>query len=287
MAGGLTWTEQVEAAEGLDELAAPVRRVGNAIRESSWGDLLSGTPLRHPAHPALVAVPIGAWSSAALLDFAGGDRRAARRLLALGIIAAIPAVASGLSDWSDTELAEQRVGLVHATANSLALVFFTKSWWAHRPGGGRGRAWTLLGLACTGLAGWLGGHLAYGMGVGVDTNAFETGPEEWTTVDGDVEPLELRRVDAGGVGVALAGTASGDVRALADRCSHRGGPLSDGTIEQGCAVCPWHGSRFDLESGRAVKGPASVPQPVYETRRRDGKVELRRTERRGLRRRAV
>ena len=75
--------------------------------------------------------------------------------------------------------------------------------------------------------------------------------------------------------------------ALADRCSHRGGPLSEGTLDRGCVTCPWHGSRFDLDSGVPTRGPASVPQPVYESRVRDDKLELRRRESRALRQRPV
>jgi nitrite reductase/ring-hydroxylating ferredoxin subunit len=75
--------------------------------------------------------------------------------------------------------------------------------------------------------------------------------------------------------------------ALADRCSHRGGPLSGGEVGPGCVTCPWHGSQFDLDTGVPKRGPASIPQPVYETRVVGDKLEVRRTERRALRQRAV
>lgn len=281
------FVERVEGAEALDRVAAPLRAVGSRLRAGPLGDWLSGTPLRHPAHPALVTLPIGAWSSALVLDVVSRQHRAARRLVAAGILAAVPAVASGLSDWSDTELAEQRVGLVHAAGNSLALACFARSWWQRRRGGRHGTLWSGIGLAVAGVAGWLGGHLAYGMGVGVDTNAFETGPEDWTPVGVAGPPLEIRQVEVDGVGIAVAVDADASVHALADRCSHRGGPLSEGAIERSCLVCPWHGSHFDLRTGKAVRGPASVPQPVYETRSVAEVTEIRRRERRGLRTRAV
>jgi nitrite reductase/ring-hydroxylating ferredoxin subunit len=221
------------------------------------------------------------------LDLLTRERKAARKLIGIGLLAALPAVASGLSDWSDTELAEHRVGVVHAAVNGVALGCFAKSWWSRRGGGKGGRMMSLLGLAVAGGGGWLGGHLAYAMGVGVDTNAFQSGPSDWTAVEEPAGDQELCRVDAGGVGIALAKIPDGSVRGLADRCSHRGGPLSEGSLERGCVTCPWHGSKFDLTSGRAVKGPASVPQPTYETRRVDGHLEVRRQERRGLRQRSV
>ena len=51
----------------------------------------------------------------------------------------------------------------------------------------------------------------------------------------------------------------GSVHAIADTCSHRGGPLSEGQLEEGARViCPWHGARFDLKSGAAL-GPPAYP----------------------------
>jgi nitrite reductase/ring-hydroxylating ferredoxin subunit len=59
-------------------------------------------------------------------------------------------------------------------------------------------------------------------------------------------------------------------------CNHLGGPLEEGTIEDGCITCPWHQSMFRLDDGKNYRGPAAVPQPVYETRvTADGFIELR------------
>jgi nitrite reductase/ring-hydroxylating ferredoxin subunit len=68
---------------------------------------------------------------------------------------------------------------------------------------------------------------------------------------------------------------SGQVHALADRCSHRGGPLHEGQLVDGCVQCPWHGSRFLLDDGTIARGPASRPQPAYETRVVEGRVQVR------------
>jgi nitrite reductase/ring-hydroxylating ferredoxin subunit len=71
--------------------------------------------------------------------------------------------------------------------------------------------------------------------------------------------------------------AGGDVYALHDRCSHRGCSLADGEIDGLEVVCACHGSRFDLRDGSVKQGPATAPQPAFETREREGKVEIRRT----------
>ena len=54
--------------------------------------------------------------------------------------------------------------------------------------------------------------------------------------------------------------------AIGDRCSHRGGPLHEGTIDDGCVTCPWHDSQFRTTDGAVVRGPATSPQPCYEVR---------------------
>lgn len=67
----------------------------------------------------------------------------------------------------------------------------------------------------------------------------------------------------------------GQLYALANTCSHAGGPLNEGEFADGCVVCPWHASSFRLADGSIVRGPASTPQPAYHIRIRDGKIEVR------------
>lgn len=81
--------------------------------------------------------------------------------------------------------------------------------------------------------------------------------------------------DADGVPVVLV-RSGGQVRALMARCSHQGGPLHEGRVDDGCITCPWHQSRFRLSDGEAVSGPTAHPQPVLEVRVQGGKVEVRR-----------
>jgi len=296
----------------VGERATPIyRAAGEKFPASGKSrDLLSGVGIGHPVHPMLVNVPLGCWTSAVLLDLLGPGRltaraRSSRRLVAWGLLATVPAAATGLSDWRDTEGDEQNVGAAHASLNSVAWACFAISWWKRRQGGHAGMGWSWVGLAAASAAGWLGGELSYGMGVGIDTNAFETGPSEFqpaVAVDGALPassgsasdgaagngpaPLELALVKAGGVRL-VAADISGTTRVLADRCSHRGGPLSDGHVEGGCIVCPWHNSAFDAETGAAVRGPATVAQPAYESRMSGDVLEVRRKESRALRQRSV
>jgi nitrite reductase/ring-hydroxylating ferredoxin subunit len=64
---------------------------------------------------------------------------------------------------------------------------------------------------------------------------------------------------------------------LRQKCSGRGGTLAEGKLEGDSVVCPWHGSRFSLETGEAINGPSAFPQPRLETRVRNGQIEVRRT----------
>ncbi|WP_040494768.1 Rieske 2Fe-2S domain-containing protein [Ilumatobacter nonamiensis] len=283
-------TTRIEAADRLDAVAAKIRDIASPLgRPSSLRDKLTGRWLGHSVHPMLVAAPIGAWIGAAALDVTGASGTAARRLIGVGTLAAIPTAATGAADWFDTSGAEQRVGLAHAALNDVAVTLFAASWWSRRHGRSvRAIALSGAGLAAVGVAGYLGGHLAYVRGVAVNTTAFQSGPEGWTRL---IERDELT------TGVPVGATLDGlefvvvdrtdRVDVLEDRCTHRGAPLSDGVVTGDCIECPWHGSRFDTATGMVEAGPASVPQPVYRTRVVDGWVEIRRTEVGGLRRNPI
>jgi nitrite reductase/ring-hydroxylating ferredoxin subunit len=68
------------------------------------------------------------------------------------------------------------------------------------------------------------------------------------------------------------------VQAVSNICPHWGGPLAEGKLLEGNTVveCPWHASQFNMADGRVCRGPASAPINVFETRIRDGNVEVRR-----------
>ena len=162
----------VERVEGAGALDRPAGVIQNAVRgllgSGTARRVLSGEPIGHPLHPALVAVPIGSWLSASVLDLTRGDATAARRIVAFGCLAAVPTAITGATDWLATDGAERRAGLVHAGLNDLALIMYVQSWRARRRGQrARGAALSLAGAGVVAASGWLGGHLAYSRGVGV------------------------------------------------------------------------------------------------------------------------
>jgi nitrite reductase/ring-hydroxylating ferredoxin subunit/uncharacterized membrane protein len=271
---------RLEQARLLDPVAkllqAGVRSV--VPQESRLKDLLSGTWLGHPLHPPLTDLVIGGWTSALLLDLLGGEgaEDAADRLVAVGIVAAAPAALSGLSDWAELSGASRRVGSVHAIANSTALALQALSLLARRRGDrARGLTLSLAGVAVATAAAWLGGHLSFVKGVGVNQAAFQDPPTDWTAVARAEEVREgaLTPASADGLEIVLV-RRSAQISALLDRCSHRGCALHAGRLEDGAIVCPCHGSTFRLD-GTIVKGPASSPQRALEVRVAEGTVEVR------------
>jgi len=167
--------------ESLTFLDAPGRALGRTIRglvpAGPVKDVLSGVPIGHALHPLLTDVPIGTWTSAALLDVLGGRdaATATRRLIGAGLAAAVPTAVTGWSDWADAEPsspAARRAGLVHAAANVTAVGLMAASLSARRRGAtARGKLLSLAGLSALGAGGWIGGHLSYARAVGVGDRA--------------------------------------------------------------------------------------------------------------------
>lgn len=273
--------DAIERSNVLDRIGRTLTNVfGRVVRPGRVKDLASGTWLGHPLHPLLTDVTIAAWGSASLLDLYRGKnaQEAARRLVMAGLATAIPTALTGLSELADiVEARARRVAALHALGNITALGMYAASYATRQQGvHGAGQLLSMAGAASLAASGYLGGHLAYRQGVGVNQTAFLDGPTEWTAVanDADVPDGTLRRVRADGVDVVLL-RRNGRLYAVANRCSHRGGPLHLGRTEGTTVRCPWHHSVFDLIDGSVVRGPASAPQPRYEIRVRDQKIELR------------
>lgn len=273
---------RVEHNTRLDRLAEVYDRVGRLLPGSPEAtNVLTGRWLGHPVHPMLTDVPIGAFTSSAFLDWLPGrwSRRPADLLLVAGLVAAAPTAVTGLRDWLDTTGTTRRVGAAHATANTSAVVLYTLSLVQRLRGRrGIGMVLALIGWLVLGVGGYLGGHLSYRRGVGVDENAFAPTVRDWTPTVGidDLAQRTPTRVTAGGVDVLLY-RDDGIVHAISNRCSHLGGPLDQGHVHatEGVVSCPWHHSSFRLRDGGVVRGPASHPQPAFETRIQDGMVEVR------------
>lgn len=273
--------ERIEEVDALDSLADPLQQAIHTVvpQGSPLKDALSGTWLGHPVHPPLTDVVIGAWTSALILDLVGGDEteKAAERLIGVGILAAIPTAATGASDWADVRGGDRRIGTVHALGNTTALLLHALSWGARRRGHrARGIALSAIGYGVATFAAWLGGHLSFGKGVGVNQTAFESAPTDWTPVleATELPERELTRAEASGVGVLLVRDGEW-IHALGDRCSHRGCSLAQGELLDDAVRCGCHGSTFRLEDGSILKGPATAPQPAYDARESDGTIEIR------------
>jgi nitrite reductase/ring-hydroxylating ferredoxin subunit/uncharacterized membrane protein len=283
---GYEVAEKLAKVEALDAPAEAIaKRIRGWVPAGPLKDALSGTWLGHALHPVLTDIPIGTWTSALLLDWLGGDgsREGADRLIALGLAAAAPTFASGWLEYADSTAGNQtvkRVGIVHAASNGTAAALFATSLAARRNGArGRGKLLALAGGACMMTGGFLGGHLSFAEGTGVDRNAFEKPPEDWTDVapESDLQDGRPRCFEVDDVKVLVV-RHDGELFALSDTCAHRGGPLHEGEIVDGCVQCPWHSSRFRLRDGAVIQGPSPYPQPVWEARVRDGRVEVRPTE---------
>lgn len=153
----------------LDGAAAAVAcSVRTALRKSRANDVLRGKWLGHPLHPLMVTVPIGAFVGAAVLDLAPGNQDGARRLTGLGLAATAPTALLGLADYADLDERQRRVGIVHATLNTVAAALFTGSYLSRARGAHtRGTVLSALGLTVLSAGGALGGHLSYAQGGGV------------------------------------------------------------------------------------------------------------------------
>jgi nitrite reductase/ring-hydroxylating ferredoxin subunit/uncharacterized membrane protein len=277
----MTITDKLENLEAVDRISSPLQDVvSRAVPNGSrLKDVLSGTWLQHPVHPPLTDVVIGSWLSGLAVDMLGGREgaTASRRLVGLGILAALPTAATGASDWSDTIGKDRRLGSIHAVANSTALAAQSLSWLQRRRGNrGAGIALSVAAVGLSSAAAWIGGHLSYGRAVGVNHTAFEDGPEEW------VRALDATELTDG----KLTGGQTGDgfpvlllkrgptVYAMADRCSHMGCALHEGELDGDIIRCGCHGSEFGLD-GHLVHGPATSGQPRFEARIAGDAVEVR------------
>jgi len=250
-------------------------------------NFLHGTWLGHPLHPALTDVPVGAWTTALVFDTldAGSNgwpwraavRRRADDAIVVGIVGAVGAALAGLTDWQHTDGTARRSGLAHAALNTLALGLYAGSLaMRRRQARGAGRTLAGAGFGVMLASAYLGGRLVYRDRIGVD-HAQREEPEGFkrTVRESDLREGARLRAEAQGVRIVLV-KQDGRIYAVGEICGHLGGPLAEGRVENGAIVCPWHGSRFALEDGRVLDGPATMPQPCFETRVRDGFVEVRR-----------
>lgn len=279
------------------EWLAPIQEAGETLVKKTYEaagekgqavkNALHGVWLGHPVHAAITDVPVGSWTTAAVLDLmdAGGrDEYApgADAAVAVGLAGAVASAVTGLTDWSDTHGKSQRVGAMHGLLNFTAAALYTGSYIARKNRSrGLGRALAFAGYGLVLASAYLGGAMSYRQRVGVDHSPdteedlpknFQPAIAESELVDG-----KPQKVTVDGTDIFLL-KRDGEIFALAEQCSHMGGPLSEGKIEGDTVVCPWHGSRFCLKSGKVIDGPAVHPQPKLDVQVQGGQVLVRKSD---------
>jgi nitrite reductase/ring-hydroxylating ferredoxin subunit/uncharacterized membrane protein len=285
--------EQIARALGdqewLDGVATPVQEAIRRLFESAGRggqaakEFLHGSALGHPLHPALIELPVGAWTLAAIFDaieLAGGGQRGkiADQAIGVGVIGALGAAVAGITDWSETDGRAKRIGLTHGVMNVTATGLYVLSLLLRRRSRSKGISVGLMAFGVAMSASFLGGHLTYGEQIGVDhtATADQGKPEKYVAVLDASKLTENKptRVTADGVTVLLVKQGD-EIFALRETCTHLGGPLAEGKLEGNSIRCPWHGSRFCLTDGRVLDGPAVFPERVFDVRVREGRIEVR------------
>ncbi len=244
-------------------------------------DFLNGTWLGHPVHAALTDLPIGVMTVAIVLDVIG-QRVAADVTVLVGVLSIVATAVSGLADYTDVDGKARSRATVHATVMTIALIVFAISLLI-RAGNPTDRAVPIallvIGYLILTVGAEIGGDLVYLVGTNVNRHAWRGTGAKWVALDlggmTDIPEGGPTKVKAGINTLILVRTGE-TILALHETCAHAGGPLSEGTLVDGCIQCPWHGSRFRLTDGHVARGPAMYDQPAYEVRRSDAGFEVRR-----------
>jgi nitrite reductase/ring-hydroxylating ferredoxin subunit/uncharacterized membrane protein len=282
----------------LERTARPLAGLWNGIAAVSRGfyrmlgspgkllqDFLNGSWLGHSLHPVLTDVVIGAATVAVLLDVlrvffsVAGLEAATAWALGLSALSGVGAILTGLTDFKDTAKGDERnIAGLHGVINIVAILVFALSLLQRAGGSDDAAFWTLLiGYLVISTGSYVGGHVVFKYGYMVNRNAFARGKKaaEFTAVmpaDGlaDATPT---RASLGATNLVVV--RRGDVVfALKDTCSHAGGPLAEGTLQDDSIICPWHQSTFRLSDGAVRHGPASTRQVAYRARINAGQVEV-------------
>jgi nitrite reductase/ring-hydroxylating ferredoxin subunit/uncharacterized membrane protein len=244
-------------------------------------DFLNGTWLGHPVHAALTDVPIGVMTIAIVLDLIGQPVAADVSVL-VGVLSIVATAVTGLADYTDVDGTARSRATVHATVMTTALVVFVISLLI-RAGNPADRAVPIIllviGYLILTVGAEIGGDLVYLIGTHVNRHAWRGAGTKWLTLDlGDLPDIPEggpTKVKAG-INTLILIRNGETILALHEQCAHAGGPLSQGTIVDGCIQCPWHGSRYRLTDGHVARGPSMYDQPSYEVRRTDDGWETRR-----------
>lgn len=292
MAKGIA-QEIIDKQEWLDQVADAIQPVINNAFSSGGEaghivkDFLNGVWLGHPLHPVITDVPIGAWTISQLFDLlsmlSGGDDsldKASDLALGTGIVAALGAAVTGITDWSDVGGSHRRMGLAHALINTVGLGLNVTSL-ALRAGGnkrsrGTARLLSAGGYVLNAASAFVAGELIYNLGQAINRNAWVDSPERYTDVASveDLQPDTMVKVQLQDRPIVLLQHEDG-IHAFEGTCPHYGCGLWEGELDGHVVTCPCHGSQFDVTDGSLVHGPATSPVPSYDVRKRGGRVEVK------------
>jgi nitrite reductase/ring-hydroxylating ferredoxin subunit/uncharacterized membrane protein len=231
-------------------------------------DFLAGTWLGHPLHALLTDVPIGTLTLVIILDVVGQPAAADVALL-IGVLAMVAAALAGFADYSTTDGRARVRASIHSTLMVISLVIYLVSL-AIRASGPTTRSvpivLSIVGYLVLAAGAFVGADVVYALGNMVDRHAWRPSGAKWQPVEvGEIPEGTLVRAKVGAQALVLI--RSGDlIDGVHDQCAHAGGPLSEGTLVDGCVECPWHGSRFEIATGRRRRGPTVFDQPSYEVR---------------------
>ncbi|MFZ0223950.1 MAG: non-heme iron oxygenase ferredoxin subunit [Candidatus Nitrosopolaris sp.] len=81
----------------------------------------------------------------------------------------------------------------------------------------------------------------------------------------DIQSTKMKAVEVAGEYICLV-NVEGKYCAIGNICTHEGGPLAEGTLEGYEVECPWHGSKFDIRTGKVTRPPANEPESTYEVK---------------------
>ena len=205
------------------------------------------------------------------------------RALAIGVLAMLAAAVAGYADYADTDGKARERATLHSTLMLLALVGYLLSLLMRLPVEASPSAPTsailisVVSFLILSAGAYVGGDVVYVLGNMVNRNAFRGAGTKWIAL----EPAEVddkgaipegRPIKAKlGINQLVLVRQGEKILALHDTCAHAGGPLNEGKIVDGSMIeCPWHFSRYKLDSGYVVRGPSVYDQPAYEVRARDG-----------------
>jgi uncharacterized membrane protein/nitrite reductase/ring-hydroxylating ferredoxin subunit len=272
-------------------------------------DFLEGKPLRHPLHPMLVHFPIGLFLLSLLLDLASlafpwvpNLVRDSFYAMLLGVITALIAAVPGVVDYTDirSDHPAKRTATTHLTFNLIVVALYginlgvRSSLLVDPQIHSVPLILSFIGIALLSVSGYLGGRLVYDAGISVGRHKRRTPTPESTlhlfmanlasNENSDVIFVPIPEADRLGEGETLRVEIDGQVITIAkidqgfyafqEFCTHRFGPLSEGTFKDFNVQCPWHNSCFDVRTGKVTQGPAKVDLKTFTIEIRDGKVAV-------------